>query len=258
VTQSDEFLTADEAPAFTLHEGESSSAFVIACDHASAAIPLSLGNLGVPAAERFTHIAWDIGVAGLARKLAQILGADVVLQNYSRLVIDCNRPLEAFDSIVESTAGVAVPGNVGLNLRQRELRIEHVFRPYHACIEGLLERRRVAGRHTVFVALHSFTPNFCGVSRPWHVGVLFQRDPRLAVQLLEQLRRHPELVVGENEPYRVTDNTDYSVINYGERAGRLHVEIEVRQDLISDDDGQARWAQLLSSALSEASLRASG
>jgi predicted N-formylglutamate amidohydrolase len=245
-------LMPEEPPAYLLHEGQGYSPFVIACDHASPSIPRILGDLGVSALDRLSHIAWDIGVTGLAQSLAARLGADLVLQNYSRLVIDCNRPLDAPDSIVERSAGISVPGNIGLPAFQREQRVRGIFRPYHDCLETLLERRRLQARPTTFIALHSFTPNFCGVLRPWHVGVLYQRDSRLALQLLTQLGAKSGLVVGDNEPYRVSDQSDYSVIQYGERAGRLHVELEVRQDLIGDAVGQSLWADILSNALSAA------
>jgi predicted N-formylglutamate amidohydrolase len=208
-------------------------------------------------ADRMSHIAWDIGIAEVARRLATLLGASLVLQNYSRLVIDCNRPLSAPDSIVRQSAGVTVPGNANLSTHEIDGRAKQVFRPYHAWIEGELDRRLHAAQKSIYVALHSFTPELLGVARPWHVGVLYQRDARLAQPMLRLLGTEAGLVVGENEPYRVTDHSDYSLVTHGEKRGLLHVELEVRQDLIAETSGQAAWAARLARHLSEA-VRAVG
>jgi predicted N-formylglutamate amidohydrolase len=246
-----QLLEPDEPTAFDLFTGSSSSPFLLACDHASPNIPRKLGALGLTAADLQSHIAWDIGIAATAQRLATLLECDLVLQNYSRLVIDCNRPLDAGDSIVQRSASLPVPGNVGLSAHDVAQRVELIFRPYHACIERLIERRSRVGQTTIYVAMHSFTPVLLGVHRPWHVGVLYQRDARLAYALLASLRLDADLVVGDNEPYRVTDQSDYSIVNHGEQQGLLHVEIEVRQDLIADVNGQLDWAERLASHLSK-------
>ncbi|HEY8944011.1 MAG TPA: N-formylglutamate amidohydrolase, partial [Polyangiaceae bacterium] len=196
--------------------------------------------------------AWDIGVAGVARRLATALPAFVILQTYSRLVIDCNRPLHVKSSIVERSEYTEVPGNVGLTTSQVTRRVDEVFLPYHQRIERELEERARSGRSTIFVALHSFTPRFMGTTRPWHVGVLYNRDTRLARLMLELFRREGDLVVGDNEPYQVSDLSDYGVVQYGERRGLPHVELEIRQDLIADDLGQAVWAERLTRLLQSA------
>ena len=153
----------------------------------------------------------------------------MILQTYSRLVVDCNRDPEVPSSIPEVSETTEIPGNRGLDKTARKARVDAIFRPYHDVIATALDRRAATGRASALVALHSFTPVFKGVSRPWHTAVLFNRDSRLAHPLAELLRAEGDLVVGENEPYRVSDLTDYTVPIHGERRGLPHVEIEIRQ-----------------------------
>jgi predicted N-formylglutamate amidohydrolase len=242
-------LEADEPDAVEVFAGGASSPFLFTCDHAGQRIPRALGTLGLPAAELDRHIAWDIGAAALSRKLAAALDAFLVLQPYSRLVIDCNRPLHAPSSIAMRSERTDVPGNLGLSAEQAEQRARSIFHPYHARIVAELERRAAAGQPTVLVTMHSFTPVFMHAARAWHAGVLYQRDRRLAQPLLALLRAEPGLIVGDNEPYAVSDDTDYAIVEYGERLGLLHVEIEVRQDLIAEEAGQQEWAERLGRVL---------
>ena len=218
------------------------AAFLIVCDHAGNLIPRALGSLGLSADQLNRHIAWDIGAVGVARRLGAALGATTVWQRYSRLVIDCNRPLDAPDSIVRESERITIPGNEALPAGAAESRAREIFHPYHDEIRRLLDGRPAAGRPTVLVAMHSFTPSFLNVARPWHVGVLHNRDARLAHPLLRALRDEGELVVGDNEPYAASELTDYSIVHHGERRGLPHVELEIRQDLIADERGQEAWA----------------
>jgi len=236
-------LEPDEPTAFEVIEDVSRSPFLITCDHAGKRLPRALGSLGLPESELGRHIAWDLGAAQVTRLLARELGAFAILQTYSRLVIDCNRPLDAPSSIAELSESTVIPANQGLSPAHRTERARAVFHPYHARILSEFERRAKASQPSVLIAMHSFTPTFLGVSRPWHVGMLYNRDPRLGRALLELLRQEPELVVGDNEPYSVSDASDYGAVVYGERRGILHIEIEIRQDLILDETGQRAWAQ---------------
>jgi predicted N-formylglutamate amidohydrolase len=249
-------LEADEPDAVEVvaggGPGTARSPFVLTCDHAGRRIPRALGTLGLTAAELERHIAWDIGAAALSRKLAVALDAIAILQPYSRLVIDCNRPLHAPSSIVTRSERTDVPGNHGLTRAEVEQRARSIFQPYHARIVAELERRARAGQPTVLITVHSFTPVFMDDARAWHAGVLYQRDARLAQPLLELLRAEPGLVVGDNQPYAVSDETDYAIVEYGEKRGLLHVELEVRQDLIAHDAGQQAWAERLARVLPEA------
>lgn len=245
-------LTAEDPPPFRVIEAASASPFLITCDHAGNVLPKALGSLGLSESELQTHIAWDIGAAGVTERLALELGAYAILQTYSRLAIDCNRPLHVESSIAENSEYARIAGNIGISHEQAELRTNEIFRPYHRCIEAELDRRVRAGCPTWFIALHSFTPRFMGTARQWHAGILYNRDARLAHVLLELLRREEALLVGDNQPYQVSDLSDYGVVEYGERRGLLHVELEIRQDLIADPAGQAEWAARLARVLREA------
>ena len=236
-------LAAGEPAAFEVLEGNGTSPFLITCDHAGRRIPSVLGDLGLPEAELTRHIAWDLGAFQVARELARALGAFVITQTYSRLVIDCNRHPSVPSSIPPISEHTEIPGNHELPAAAKERRIRDVFTPYHERIVRELDRRAAASVPTVLIAMHSFTPIFKGVPRPWHVGMLYNRDTRLAHALLDLLRADPELVVGDNEPYSVSDESDYGIPVYGERRGIPHIEIEIRQDLILEEAGQRAWAK---------------
>ncbi len=245
----DALLDNDEPPPFEVAGRDGRSPFVVICDHGGRRLPRSLLDLGLSEGALTTHIAWDIGARGVARRLATLLDAFLIRQRYSRLVIDCNRPLEALDSITTLSERTPIPGNQNLALDAARLRAREIFHPYHDQIRGELDRRRETGRPGLLVAVHSFTPVFLDVARPWHIGILYNRDPRLAEPLLELLRDEGDLVVGRNQPYAVSDLTDFSVVHHGERRGIPHVEIEIRQDLIADPAGQNVWAERLARLL---------
>lgn len=240
-------LGPSDPPPFRVHRASGASRFVLIGDHAGQAVPRALANLGLPQAELDRHIGWDIGISGLAEALSARLDAVAIVQAYSRLVIDCNRPLSAPDSIATVSDGTLVPGNQGLSEAGRQARAAEIFTPYHQRITQELDARAAAD--PILIALHSFTPVFKGHIRPWHVGVLYQRDTRLAHAVRDALQREEGLVVGDNEPYSVSDATDYAIPVYGERRGLLHVELEVRQDLIQHGEGQDVWAERLAQIL---------
>jgi predicted N-formylglutamate amidohydrolase len=242
-------LDKHEPVPFEVHSSAEPSPFLIVCDHAGAQLPRVLGSLGLSAHDLATHIAWDIGAAGVARHLALRLDAFLVLQRYSRLVIDCNRPLDAESSIVSVSGGILIPGNQSVSAGEALVRARSVFHPYHDQIRAELDRRERASRPTVLVSMHSFTPSLFGSDRPWHAGVLYNRDARLARPLLERLRLEEGLVIGDNQPYAASEHSDYTIIEHGERRGIVHVELEVRQDLIFGPAGQEAWAERLARLL---------
>ena len=245
----DRLLAADEPPPVSVHKADGKSPFLLIADHAGNLIPRSLGRLGIAAVDSLRHIAWDIGIAGVGRQLAQALDATLIQQHYSRLVIDCNRPLEAATSIPDISEVTPIPGNVGLSDSAKAMRAREIFWPYHRTIEAELDRRRQAGRAAVLAALHSFTPVFKGAARPWHAGVLYNRDPRFARRLMALLNAESGLLVGDNAPYTITDASDYTIPVHAERRGLHHVLVEIRQDLIADDNGQREWANRLARLL---------
>jgi predicted N-formylglutamate amidohydrolase len=250
-----QLLGADDPPPVRVLRREGRSDFLLTADHAGRAIPRRLGMLGLPHSELVRHIAWDIGIAGVTERLSEALDATAVLQSYSRLVIDCNRQPGLDSSIPVLSEMTAIPGNEGLAPADREARRQEIFLPYHERIAALLDEPRAAGRRAVLIAMHSFTPVFKGVARAVEVGILYNRDARLAQVMLDLLRREGNLSVGDNQPYAVGDLSDYTVPVHGERRGLPHVEIEIRQDLIADPAGQAAWAARLARLLPEADAR---
>ena len=248
----DNLLAADEPPAVLAANRQGRSSFVIVVDHASPRIPRRLHDLGLPATQLQRHIAWDIGALAVARQVAEALDAPLVAQNYSRLVIDCNRDPTVATSIPTLSESTGIPGNVGLSDVHRLTRRTEIFDPYHDHIRALLDERAAAGRPTILVAQHSMTNIFKGVRREMHAAVLYGRDRRFAGLVLEMLRREAGLVVAENQPYFVTDETDYSIPRHGEARGLPHVEIEIRQDLLLDESGQKEWAGRITCALQDA------
>jgi predicted N-formylglutamate amidohydrolase len=205
--------------------------------------------LGLSEAALTMHIAWDIGAGGVAQRLAAALDAVMIRQPYSRLAIDCNRPLDAVDSIATLSERISIPGNQQLPPGAAEARAREIFEPYHRQIRDELDRRRETGRAAILVTVHSFTPVFHDVARTWHVGILYNRDARLAEPLLSLLREEGDLVVGRNQPYAASELSDFALVQHGEKRGVPCVEIEMRQDLIASPDGQSAWAERLARLL---------
>jgi predicted N-formylglutamate amidohydrolase len=236
------------------------SPFLLTCDHYGRLIPRVLGDLGLPEEELTRHIAWDIGMAGVADALSRHLDAHLVAQRYSRLVIDCNRPPTAPSSIPRISEATTISGNEGLARDATLARRQAIFDPYHRRIDEVIDARLRDRQRTVLVSLHSFTPVYAGIARPWHVGTLYHRDTRLPPLLLKLLRAEPELVAGDNEPYAVSDETDYTIPVHGEARGLMNSGIEIRQDLIASPAGQSEWAERLARVLGEieTTLRAQG
>jgi predicted N-formylglutamate amidohydrolase len=227
--------------AFEAVDGAARPGLLLLCDHANNALPPDADGLGLAPERLSEHIAWDIGAADVTRGLARALGVPALLSGYSRLYIDCNRALGSPNSIPEESDGVAVPGNRELTPAARERRAEIAFHPYH---DALL-RRLDTMREPFVAASHSCTPVFGGVARPWHVGVLWRRDPDSARRLIAALARDTSLCVGENQPYSALDTPGYTVAEVIEPRGLSHVIIEIRQDLIATAEGVGEWSERL-------------
>jgi predicted N-formylglutamate amidohydrolase len=243
-----------------VHDTNTSGAspFLFTCDHYGRLLPKKLGDLGLPESELVRHIAWDIGIAGVAERLAALCDAHLVAQRYSRLVIDCNRPPGVASSIPRLSEATTIAGNEALAAADIAQRRHEIFDPYHRRIDAIIDQRLQQKRPTVLVSLHSFTPVYAGVKRPWHIGALYHRDTTLPPLLLRALRAEGDLVVGDNEPYAVSDLTDYTIPAHGEARGLLNTGIEIRQDLIADQSGEQQWAERLARILTqiEGQLRA--
>lgn len=247
-----QLLDPDEPPAFSQWRTEGKSNFVIVADHASNRIPRRLADLGLAAAELQRHIAWDIGCLGVAQEVAAALDAPLLAPNYSRLVIDCNRPPGVESSIPWESEWTGIPGNLGLSAEEINARRGEIFDPYHKGVQILLDGRLAAGQPTILVAQHSMTDCYKGARRDMHAAILYNRDRRFAQLMLDALRRESGLVVGDNAPYFMSDETDYTVPHHAEARGLPYVEIEIRQDLILQPSGQSEWARRIIGALREA------
>ncbi len=245
-------LRPGERPALQCEGAGRASDFVLTCEHAGRAIPRALDGLGLAEGEVDRHIGWDIGALEVARGVAERLDAALFHQTYSRLVIDCNRIPSAHDIIPTRSDGTAVPGNRGLDAAAIAARHREIFRPYHDGITAALDARAAASRRSILVSIHSFTPTMNGVDRPWHIGVLYRRSPAYPRLVLTALAQESGLVLGDNEPYAITDGKDYAIPVHGDHRGIPNVEIEVRQDLIGDAAGQARFAEVLARAFTRA------
>ena len=232
-----------DAP-YTILTGSLTSGILLLCDHADNAFPADYDALGVPQSQLQRHIAYDPGAAGITRHMARVLGAPAVLTRYSRLLIDPNRGEDDPTLIMRISDGAIVPGNATISLEERQRRIDQYYRPYHAAVDGLIDAMIDAGKPPVIYSIHSFTENWRGWMRPWHAGVLWDKDPRLAIPLLNALREDPALVVGDNEPYAGALRGD-CVHKHATMRGLANALIEVRQDLIRDEAGQAEWGERL-------------
>ena len=230
---------------------DSASPVLLVCEHAGRAVPERLGDLGVSPSDMDRHIAWDVGAGPVARLMSEKLGATLVRQNYSRLVVDCNRPFDAESCFPPVSDETAVPGNQGLSETQRQQRFNEIHRPFHDRVAALLDARRQ--RPTLLIAVHSYTKQLNGgPERPWHLGLLFNRDDSLSRRLMPHLAtRAPDLNLVFNEPYSVDDYTDYTIPVHGEARGLPHLLLEIRNTEIRDEAGQAYWAGLLSDALGD-------
>lgn len=238
-------LAADDPPAFAHLNPGGRARFILVCDHASLAVPKRLGTLGLDPADLRRHIGWDIGAAEVTRILARRLDAQAFLSGFSRLVVDCNRRFEDPSSIPEVSDRTEVPGNRNLAPAERTARIEACFRPYHNAIAATLDRLTALGQAPGILSIHSFTPVFDARHRPWHVGVLWHKDGRIAKALIATLAADPAITVGDNEPYDGASPHAYSMPVHGLGRGLPHAQFEIRQDLIGDAAGVALWADRL-------------
>ena len=241
---------ADPSPVEVINETGAAPA-VLVCDHASTAVPGSLGDLGLGADLLGHHICWDRGAAAVTRLLSERLDAPSVLGGYSRLVIDCNRKLGHETSIAAASDGIVIPGNALVSPAEAARRADAIFHPYHQAVEGLIAGIRLKGRAPAVLAIHSFTPEMDGIARPWHVCVLWDSDPRIPKPLLAALGASDGIVVGDNVPYSGREHYGYTIEVHAAAAGLPNAMIEIREDLVRDDSGIARMAGVIGAALED-------
>ena len=241
-------LSPDEPGPFRVLNPLSEQPILLVCDHASCRFPKSLGDMGLDPFARRCHLAIDIGAGQLTETLAEALGVTAVVQNYSRLVVDCNRQLMDPSAFLEYGDGILVPGNRNLHQADKDLRATALYWPYHVAIGEQVDRLRKAGPLPAFISIHSFTPVLNGESRSWEMGVLWDKDEKTRSLFLEGLRG-AGYKVGDNEPYSGKAPQDFTIDHHAEKLGLPHVGIEIRQDLIDDDEGVAEIAAIMQSVI---------
>jgi predicted N-formylglutamate amidohydrolase len=246
-------IEPETAESYRVWGGRADRGLILLCDHASNALPASYGTLGLPEAELQRHIGYDIGAAAITERLSRLLDAPAVLTRHSRLLIDPNRGEDDPTLIMRLSDGAVIPGNNGLTAAERQHRIQRYYRPYHRAVartvDQCLQATRNSGRPPIVFSVHSMTPVWKGVARPWHVAILWHRDGRLAEALLAGFRADQRLIVGDNEPYQGGLEGDTLALHAQSR-GLQAVSIEYRQDLVADDRGQDHWADATARILS--------
>ena len=239
-----------DPPPFFCYNERGRAPILIVADHASPWFPAAMNQLGVADWVLERHVTWDIGSDSLARFLADRLDAPAILAGFSRLIIDPNRRLDDPTAFVAVSDGIAIPGNQDLAETQKSLRIQSFYRPYHDAIAARLDAFEAAGIVPALLSVHTCTPVFAEVVRPWHIGVMYDRDPRIALPMIDGLRRIEGVCIGDNEPYSGRHPHDYTIDFHAERRGLPHVGFEVRQDLVGSSEGARHWAAILADALS--------
>lgn len=245
-------LGGQDPPPFRLVNPCGRSPILLTCDHASHVIPASLGTLGVRRRDLTRHIGWDPGAAAVTLRLSKRFDATAILSGFSRLVIDCNRRPRSVQSILTISDGTPIPGNMNITAADVDRRIDDLFNPYHRAISSALDRMLKGGTTPVYVAIHSFTSRLNGCSRPWHFGVLWDQDARIARPLIEALRATSGVMVGDNEPYSARDHFDFSQEFHASSAGLPSALVEIRSDLVRSEEGAELYSEILANALETA------
>ncbi len=247
-------LKGEESPAILVNE-QGRSPYVLICEHASNRVPKALGTLGLGAADLQRHIAWDIGAESVARTLARLIDAPLILQRYSRLAYDCNRPPESPAAMPAISEVTDIPGNMNLSAADRLARIQQIYRPFHDAVSRVLDARAADGQKSMVISIHSFTPLYKGKSRALELGILHDRDASFSSMLI---KRFPSVDARLNEPYGPKDGVLHTLNLHAAPRGLKHAMIELRNDLISSERSQQSWAQRLSVPLIQAATTTSG
>lgn len=247
-----ELLTKTEGSPVEIVNPDGAGSVVLVCEHASRRLPEQVGTLGLGAEALESHIAWDPGALAVAERLSAALDAPLVYQRFSRLVYDCNRPPEAPGAMPETSEIYDIPGNRNLTQGERDRRTRGLYLPFHAALSGLLDRRAALGRESVIVTMHSFTPVYMGKERAVEIGILHDEDSRIADGMLSAAAGDTTYDIRRNEPYGPADGVTHTLIKHGLARGLKNVMIEVRNDLIRDEDGQRVMAALLADLLGKA------
>ena len=240
-----------DPPPFMTYNDHGQAPVLLVADHASPFFPAAMNQLGLADWVLEQHVAWDIGSDRLTHFLADALDAPAVLAGFSRLIVDPNRKLDDPTAFIEISDGIAIPGNIDLDEEQKALRVQSFFNPYHGMIARRIGEFGQRGVVPALISIHTCTPVFDRIVRPWHIGIMWDTDPRIAVPLIEHFSASPDICIGDNEPYSGKHPHDFTIDHHAEPAGLPHVGIEVRQDLVTDDQGARKWAGILHTALAD-------
>jgi predicted N-formylglutamate amidohydrolase len=238
-----------DPPPFISYNDHAKSPVLLVADHASPFFPAAMNQLGLADWVLDSHVAWDIGSDKLAQFLADQLDAQAILAGFSRLIVDPNRKLKDASAFVEISDGIAIPGNIGLDEEHKALRVQSFFKPYHDKITSRLKHFSQSGTVPAMISVHTCSPVFDRIVRPWHIGIMWDKDPRIPIPLMRRLEQMDGVCIGDNEPYSGRHPHDFTIDYHAETAGLPHVGIEVRQDLVKDEDGARKWAGILAGAL---------
>jgi len=244
-------IQAGDPPPYMTYNDSGSAPVLLVADHASPYFPAAMNQLGLADWVLDRHVTWDIGSDQLTRYLADLLDAPAILAGFSRLIIDPNRKLDDPTAFAEISDGISVPGNQDLSAEHKALRVQSFFQPYHDAIAARLGMFQAAGIVPALISMHTCTPVFNQVVRPWHIGVMWDKDARIAGPMMERLSRMDGICFGDNEPYSGRHTHDFTIDHHAESAGLPHVGIEVRQDLVLEAEGARKWAGILASVLRE-------
>ena len=245
----DPLIGPGDPPPFMTYNDHGQASVLLVADHASPFFPAGLNQLGLADWVLERHVACDIGSAMLARFLADRLDAQAVLAGFSRLIVDPNRQPDDSSAFAEISDGIAIPGNIGLDAREKALRVQSFFKPYHDAISARLDAFQARGIVPAMISVHTCTPVFDRVVRPWHIGIMWDKDARISKPVMEYFDRMEDICIGDNEPYSGRHPHDFTIDYHAEPAGLPHVGIEVRQDLVTHPDGAREWAGILAEAL---------
>ena len=251
VEAEDPLIGPGDPPPFMTYNDAGKAPALLVADHASPFFPASQHQLDLADWVLEQHVAWDIGSDMLTRFLADKLDAQTVLAGFSRLIVDPNRKLEDASAFIEVSDGIAIPGNIGLDEMHKALRVQSFFKPYHQAISDKLNAFEKRGIVPAMISVHTCTPVFDRIVRPWHIGILWDKDQRISQPLMDHFNQMDEICIGDNEPYSGRHPNDFTIDHHAEAAGLPHVGIEVRQDLVSDADGARMWAGILANALED-------
>ncbi len=228
---------------------DATSDVLLICEHASNHIPSKFNGLGLSEETINSHAAWDIGAFYVAKIMSKLLDATVIAPRFSRLLYDCNRPPSSPTAMPVKSEIYDISGNVNLSKVEKNRRVKEFYLPYSNALNNLLFERTEASRLPIIVTIHSFTPTYHGKRREVEVGVIHDKDSRLAEIFLKICKDDSNLICQVNAPYGQEDGVTHTLSEYAVAKGLHNIMVEIKNDLITEDKGQYEMAEFLASCL---------